>query len=255
MTYNSIYFSRIILYTITLMKFLVAFCSFICLLKPFPTAGYELSKCRKTMHADYDEIIPIKDFLHFLIDFEIYSIADFIKFKEEGLPDGVPDKPLRAYSGLKRDWSNLWRRVNKIREQEQRKEQVLALITENSYISLAEIAATVGLLKRKAKGITNLLKNEGRLARISSSRNGYWEVLKNGAQPSGKDPIEQRRERILSLIRENNKITLPQMARILEITILPVRQAIDKLKKEDQLVRVGSTYGGHWKIPEENTIH
>ncbi len=57
--------------------------------------------------------------------------------------------------------------------------------------------------------------------------------------------------KILALIRENNRITIPGPAEVIGVTERSVERNIDKLKNERILIRVGPTRGGHWEIEEE----
>ena len=85
-----------------------------------------------------EDFPPLKEFCENLADLKIYSTSDFFTFKrEEGLPDGIPDKPLRAYPELQGKWSNLWDRVHALRRA--RGEE----IEEKSKLSSGELKALV----------------------------------------------------------------------------------------------------------------
>ena len=203
------------------------------------------------MHVDYYGIVSITDFIYFLVDFGIDSTAKFVQFKKEvGLPDDIPDKPLRVYAGLKKDWSKLWRRVNKIRFDNQVKEEILALVKENSHITISEINRETDFKRKVVERIMNQLKKEGRLARIGSDRSGYWEILEEGAKPSP-DPMEKQKEQVLALIAENRYITVLAMSKKIKLSIDVIGYTINRLKEEGRLVRIGSDRSGYWEILEE----
>jgi ATP-dependent DNA helicase RecG len=62
------------------------------------------------------------------------------------------------------------------------------------------------------------------------------------------DTSEKTSEKILELIRKNNKITIKKLSGILEITERAVEMQISKLKKDNRLKRIGSAKGGHWEV-------
>lgn len=54
--------------------------------------------------------------------------------------------------------------------------------------------------------------------------------------------------KILELISSNARITIPEMAAIINITERSIERNIGKLQKEGQLKRVGSAKGGYWEV-------
>ena len=234
------------------MKFLGLFFLLICFLKPFPEETYDSSSCYKALQADYEEILPLQGFIYFLVDVEIYSTTDFVKLKQDGLPDEVPDKPLRAYPRLKKKWSNLWRRINKIRSDKEIREQILALITENKHITKFGIIDATNFTKAPVERIIKQLKEEGTLTYTGSSRNGYWEILENGATPSP-NPMEKAKEQFLARIAENPHTTVLEISNKIELSIDVIGYAINQLRAEGKLVRIGSDRNGYWKIRKNGT--
>ena len=63
-------------------------------------------------------------------------------------------------------------------------------------------------------------------------------------------PLEERKEQILALIRENRYITIAQIAKELGVSKSTVTRAITLLEKENRLKRHGRK-GGHWEILQE----
>jgi Fic family protein len=55
-------------------------------------------------------------------------------------------------------------------------------------------------------------------------------------------------QKILSLISENNNITIKELCEIISMSESGVKKVIKKLKDENRLIRVGSLKSGHWKI-------
>ncbi len=59
---------------------------------------------------------------------------------------------------------------------------------------------------------------------------------------------EKTREKILALIRENNKITTHELAEALSLTDKGIEWQIKQLKDKNVITRVGADKGGYWEI-------
>ena len=59
-------------------------------------------------------------------------------------------------------------------------------------------------------------------------------------------------QKIINLIRENNKITIKEISNIIDISERAVKKHIYYLKEKNEIRRVGSNRGGHWKINQED---
>lgn len=57
--------------------------------------------------------------------------------------------------------------------------------------------------------------------------------------------------KILDLIKENNRITIPELADNIKISTRAIEKQIEKLKNENKLKRVGGRKHGHWEIIEK----
>lgn len=55
-------------------------------------------------------------------------------------------------------------------------------------------------------------------------------------------------EKIIEMINENANITLPKIATVLEVTERTVEHAINKLKTENKIERIGPDKGGYWQV-------
>ncbi|MBN2663707.1 MAG: DeoR family transcriptional regulator [Bacteroidales bacterium] len=62
--------------------------------------------------------------------------------------------------------------------------------------------------------------------------------------------VENRLEKIINLIKENNQISANQIAKIFSITERTAQRDLDKLKNQNKIKRIGSDKGGHWQIIE-----
>lgn len=57
-------------------------------------------------------------------------------------------------------------------------------------------------------------------------------------------------QKILSLMSENNKITIKEVCEIISMSESGVKKVIKKLKDEDKIERIGSLKSGHWEVKE-----
>ena len=62
------------------------------------------------------------------------------------------------------------------------------------------------------------------------------------------DTTEKTAEKIISLMRDNPKITTAQLAEKTGLSIDGINYNIRKLKKANKIVRVGGDKGGHWEV-------
>ena len=61
-------------------------------------------------------------------------------------------------------------------EAQAKKEALLALVSENPTITIAQMAQQLGISRRQVERIAARLKESGRLVRVGSKRNGVWKV-------------------------------------------------------------------------------
>lgn len=88
---------------------------------------------------------------------------------------------------------------------------------------------------------------------------GFWIVFndiadnqeKNNNPKSSVKGSVKSSVKILELIKENNQITIPELADKIKISTRAIEKQIDKLKKENKLKRVGGRKHGHWEIIEK----
>ena len=57
-------------------------------------------------------------------------------------------------------------------------------------------------------------------------------------------------QKILTLMKDNNDITIKELCEIISMSESGVKKVIKKLKNEDKLIRVGSLKSGHWEVKE-----
>ena len=93
----------------------------------------------------------------------------------------------------------------------------------------------------------------------SSERSSGTQPESSGTRPKSSGTImdmpESRRKtcyKILDLIRNNPKITAPQIAMDLELSTRGIEKNLRLLRESGILCRIGSpTYGGYWEIKEQ----
>ena len=57
-----------------------------------------------------------------------------------------------------------------------RREKILSLLSDNPHFTTTTLAKELGITVKGVEKQLAMLKTEGRLKRIGSPRNGYWEV-------------------------------------------------------------------------------
>jgi len=59
---------------------------------------------------------------------------------------------------------------------------------------------------------------------------------------------EKSSEKILNLMKENNKITIEELSEKIGISTRAIEKNISKLKQEEKIKRLGSDKGGYWEV-------
>lgn len=67
-----------------------------------------------------------------------------------------------------------------VKTSEKTSEKIVAALQQNGSMTIAELAATVGVTTRSIERNLQRLQEEGRLRRIGPSKGGHWEVLNLG---------------------------------------------------------------------------
>ncbi len=76
------------------------------------------------------------------------------------------------------------------------------------------------------------------------------ETIKSSVKDSVKSSVNTE-DRILEYLKQNPKITIKELAQILDLTTRAIEKQIAKLKKENKILRVGSARKGYWEIVDE----
>lgn len=131
---------------------------------------------------------------------------------------------------------------------EQRKERILSLIAENLQISTIELASKTGVSTGAINRATRELQEEGYLARAGFGDHFSWKVFKEGNKPSDYDLQKEIREETLTLITENPRITVSELADKIGVSEGIINYTIVKLEKAGYLIQVGSDKDSYWKV-------
>ena len=73
-------------------------------------------------------------------------------------------------------------------------------------------------------------------------------VVKSNDTDVAENVVENRLDKILDLIKTNNKISASQISKLLNITARTAQRDLVKLKSINKIKRIGSDKGGHWQI-------
>lgn len=91
-------------------------------------------------------------------------------------------------------------------------------------------------------------KRRGKLKNVGES----WET--SGKRIKNREPLEnigKTSRTVLTLMHQNNKVTIPEIAHLIDITERSVERNIQKLQRAGFLKRIGSAKGGYWKVIDE----
>jgi Fic family protein len=74
-------------------------------------------------------------------------------------------------------------------------------------------------------------------------------MIEVSAKTSGKESVKTS-GKILVLIRENELVTIPELATTIGVSERSIERNLKKLQAEKRLSRIGPANGGHWKVSE-----
>jgi len=121
---------------------------------------------------------------------------------------------------------------------------------------IAKAFKETGIIERYGTGIKRILdicKNYGVVPPIFEEVfNGFKVTLfkeKLNVPDDVPDNVpDERLNKIIEIIKNNNKILLQEIANQLDVSRRTIRRDIEKLKKQNRIKRIGSEKGGHWEI-------
>lgn len=143
-------------------------------------------------------------------------------------------------------------------EEQEATETILRLIKENDKISISELMNALDLSKSSINRIISRLKDEGRLTRIGTARNGVWIITadKNGSgmlpsavmEPEALYGIETLSQVVLKMISRNRRISIAEISKKCGFSRSHIDKILAQLKAEGKLIRVGAPRNGSWVV-------
>lgn len=143
-------------------------------------------------------------------------------------------------------------------EEQEATETILKLIKENDKISISELMNALDLSKSSINRIISRLKDEGRLTRIGTARNGVWIITadKNGSgmppsvvmEPEALYGIETLSQVVLKMISRNRRISIAEISKKCGFSRSHIDKILAQLKAEGKLIRVGAPRNGSWVV-------
>lgn len=140
-------------------------------------------------------------------------------------------------------------------------QKILELIEYNPKITRKEMAREIGISEDGIKYNLNKLKQKGLIVRKGTLREGSWEIRpikginKKGSEGLGEklgeelgERLGETQDKIISLMGEDNKITIPLLSKKIGISTTAIEKHITRLKKKGIIDRKGGAKGGYWKI-------
>jgi ATP-dependent DNA helicase RecG len=91
-------------------------------------------------------------------------------------------------------------------------------------------------------------KMNGENSKISSEKSSQQEILMVGEMLKSTEEKKKSSEIIISLLKNNPKLTAREIAPIIGIGQRAVEKQIAGLRRKGRLRRIGSTKGGHWEV-------
>jgi ATP-dependent DNA helicase RecG len=148
-------------------------------------------------------------------------------------------------------------------------QKILELIEFNPRITRKEMAREIDISENGIKYNLNKLKDKGIIIRKGTLRAGFWEIRQikaSNVKDNGKlgeglgerlgeglgERLGETQGKIISLMIEDNKISIPLLAEKIGISTTAVEKHINQLKKEGIVDRKGAARGGSWEIKIKN---
>lgn len=135
-------------------------------------------------------------------------------------------------------------------------QNIIDLISNNSRITINEMAGVLRLTEKTIDRNIKKLKEIGIIERMGNKQYGYWKVIGKPNDKEEKNIVDnlidtntyEIEKNIFDLIQKNKMITQKEMSEILKISDKTIKRYIEKLKNKGLIVRDGSKKTGYWKI-------
>ena len=226
-----------------------------------------------------EKIVPLEDYIQTMHSLEVYDTKGLVDLEKDGLPDGMPRDPVKAYDELQiypehnKNMKILWRMLRKLQQnrgqesttkkRKMSKKELQILMKEAQDFLEDEAARIIVEDGNEGVGSENEDEEAGNEDEEAQKKEGSDATQEQAAANTiSRVYFRQmhRRENLLSLIREDNQITAAQIAGKLKISKSTIDSDISDLGKDlnnlkkVRLIRVGSqntNLNGHWHVIEK----
>lgn len=217
---------------------------------PFPDKAMREVILNAVIHKDYSSGIPVQ--------ISIYE-NKIVVWNDGQLPDNwtvdkligkhpsVPYNPDVAAAFFRAGYIESWGRgIATITEACKSAGMPMPVFTTefNGLMVVFEYAGTPEKMSGKISA-----KMSGKISGKMSGKTSLKTPEKTPAKMSGKTSPKMS-GKIIALIRENPRITIPALSKLLQVSERSIERGIQKLQTEKCLRRVGAAKGGHWEILE-----
>lgn len=144
-------------------------------------------------------------------------------------------------------------------------DKIISFMIENKKVTIPLLSKKTGFSTTTIEKHINRLKKKGIIRRKGTAKGGYWEIrqIKGHYKKSSEwldekndeglgeelgERLGETQSKIISLMVEDNKISIPLLSKRIGISTTAIEKHIDRLKKEGIINRIGSARGGCWEI-------
>ena len=129
---------------------------------------------------------------------------------------------------------------------------------------IADMFREAGVIEKYGDGIKRIMNTfqvEGlKVPDFESYQHGFKVSVfssESARKPHGTDndtdnDTDKRLKAIITSIKENDRVTISQLAKKHEVSAITIKRDLNRLKKHNLLERIGKEKGGHWQIVEKS---
>jgi len=133
------------------------------------------------------------------------------------------------------------------------------IVTINAFANkkIAAIFKEAGIIEKYGSGIQRVIqafKNYNlSVPEFENFKHGFRVIIKTPQKtPPKAPPKKSLGDKIIDLLKKNNKLSQQDIANNLNLSIYTVKEYITKLRKEGKLIHIGSKRSGYWNVIDEN---
>ncbi len=120
---------------------------------------------------------------------------------------------------------------------------------------IAEVFSRMGIIEKWGTGlqrIVDLAKQEGLKEPVFENNDSFFRVIlyrgKEETAQTTDQTVQTTEQKIMNAIAEKPTITRKELAEKTGLSESGIKWQLDKLKKEQKILRVGGTFGGRWVV-------